>query len=353
MSNLRFETIEDNKKFDEIVLSLPNYSFLNSSFRYKYLKDVGINAFRYLIQQDGQTIGVINGSITTTKLFGKYMECKHSPILKEADKETWIEVLNFCKELAKKNGCFMLRISPQYTDNKFLGNAYTQLHAIKSPIQDIDAMITQYFEVSLPDERLRHDMSDSSRNNINKLLKNPDVSVKVFSDNSQFKIFADFHEQTMMKKGYRDKPTDMLLRELQIQVDNKACYMIVGYFKEKPISIWQCTHFGKYLHVYQAGSDTEFRDKNIRITYLLFWKCIELARQLGCRTLDLFGGMTPVGYKGRRHPWIGVNAFKEGLGGSKITYMHSRDISLNILKYIPFYIYSYIRTVLKGYPINW
>lgn len=353
MGILRFEIVDDDKKFDEIVLSMPNYSFLNSSFRYRYLVNNGINVFRYAVQKGGEIIGIINGSITSTKLFGKYMECKHSPILKEEDKDVWVEIVEFCKKLARENNCFMLRMSPQYIKNDELENVYKLSNAVKSPIQDIDAMITQYFDTSLPDEKLKHDMTDSTRNTINKLLKNADVSVKVFDDNSQFRVFENFHEQTMRKKGYRDKPTEMLLRELQIQVDNKACYMIVGYFQDKPISIWQCTHFGKYLHVYQAGSDTEFRDKNIRITYLLFWECIQLARRLGCRTLDLFGGMTPVGYKGKRHPWIGVNAFKESLGGYKVTYMHSRDISINIIKYIPFYIYSYIRTVLKGYPINW
>jgi lipid II:glycine glycyltransferase (peptidoglycan interpeptide bridge formation enzyme) len=353
MSTLRFEVIEDDKKYDEIVLSMPNYSFLNSSFRYRYLVNNNVDVFRYAVQKGGKVIGVINGSITTTKLFGKYMECKHSPILKEGDKEIWIEVMNFCKKLAKDNGCFMFRMSPQYERNEALEYAYSFLKAVKSPIQDIDAMITQYIDTSLPDERLRHDMTDSTRNTINKLLKNTDISIKTFNDNSQFRVFENFHEQTMRKKGYQDKPTEMLLRELQIQVDSGACYMVVGYFKGEPISIWQCTHFGKYLHVYQAGSDTQFRDKNIRITYLLFWECVKLARQLGCRALDLFGGMTPVGYKGKRHPWVGVNAFKESLGGYKVTYMHSRDIPINIIKYLPFYLYSYLRTVLKGYPINW
>jgi hypothetical protein len=145
-----------------------------------------------------------------------------------------------------------------------------------APVHNVDALISQYFDMTKSEDDLRHDMTDSTRNNINKLSKNPDISVKVFDDNSQFEIFRNFHEQTKKIKGYVDRPTNLLLKELQIQVDNHMCYMIVGYFKERPISIWQGTVFGKYMHIYQAGSDSEFREKNIRITYLCFGNQLNL-----------------------------------------------------------------------------
>jgi lipid II:glycine glycyltransferase (peptidoglycan interpeptide bridge formation enzyme) len=85
----------------------------------------------------------------------------------------------------------------------------------------------------------------------------------------------------------------------------------------------------------------------------MFWESVKLAKQLGCTVLDLFGGMTPPSYIGSKHPWRGVSSFKESLGGEKIVYMHSRDLLLNKPKYWLYYIYSYIRTMLKGYTIKW
>lgn len=353
MSQLEFKEVTNEQEWNNMVLILPNYSFLNSSARYQYLKEAGGNIFRYLIYKNGNFIGIIAGNIGKTKLFGKFLECKHSPLLKEENKEVWNEVLAFCIALGRKNKCFMVRVSPLYEENPVLTEVYRENHGINAPIQNIDALISQYFDMNKSEEELRHDMTDSTRNNINKLSKNPDISVKIFNDNSQFEIFKDFHEQTKKNKGYVDRPVNLLLKELQIQVDNGMCYMIVGYFKDRPISIWQCTVFGKYMHIYQAGSDTEFREKNIRVTYLLFWESVKLAKQLGCQILDLFGGMVPLNYTGKNHPWYGVNSFKESLGGKKIVYMHFMDFAINKPIYYLYYIYSYIRTTLKGYTVKW
>lgn len=353
LNNLQFRKPENGAEWDQLVLTLPNYSFLNSCARYEYLEGIGSNSFRYLICVDDKFKGIVAGNIGYSRIFGKFLECKHSPMVNEESEALWQEVITFCKRLAADNGCFMVRMSPLYTNNKILEDIYQKNRAVKAPTHNIDALISQYFDMKKGEEELRHDMTDSTRNNINKLTKNPDISVKVFNDDSQFEIFRDFHEQTRKKKGYADKPADMLLEELRVQVNHNMCYMIVGYFKNKPISIWQCTVFGKYMHVYQAGSDTEFREKNIRITYLLFWESVKLAKELNCEILDLFGGMVPVNYRGKNHPWVGVDSFKESLGGKKITYMHTRDIPINQFKYSCYYMYSWVRTTLKGYTIRW
>lgn len=353
MVQLEFREVTNEQEWDQLVLTLPNYSFLNSSARYQYLKEVGGNTFRYLVYKNNEFKGIVAGNIGRSKIFGKFLECKHTPLLKDTNKADWSEILTFCKDLGRTNGCFMVRTSPLIESDSHLGEAYAENFVVEAPIQNIDALISQYFDMNKSEEDLRHDMSDSTRNNINKLSKNPDISVKVFDDNSQFEIFKNFHEQTKKNKGYTDRPAALLLKELQIQVDNHMCYMIVGYFKDRPISIWQCTVFGKYMHIYQAGSDTEFREKNIRVTYLLFWESVKLAKQLGLQVLDLFGGMTPPNYIGRKHPWSGVNSFKVSLGGKKMVYMHSRDFAIKRPMYFLYYIYSYLRTTLKGYTVKW
>jgi hypothetical protein len=353
MPQLEFKEVSNETEWNNLVLTLPNYSFLNSSARYEYLQTTGGQTFRYQIYKGDEFKGIVAGNIGKSKIFGKFLECKHTPLLRDANTSEWSEIIAFCKALGRTNGCFMVRTSPLYEENFELNMAYSENHGVLAPIQNIDALISQYFDMNKSEEDLRHDMTDSTRNNINKLSKNPDISVKVFNDNSQFELFRNFHEQTKKNKGYVDRPAELLLKELQIQVDKNMCYMIVGYYKDKPISIWQCTVFGKYMHIYQAGSDTEFREKNIRVTYLLFWESVKLAKQLGLQVLDLFGGMTPPNYQGKRHPWSGVNSFKESLGGKKMVYMHSRDFAINKPMYFLYYIYSYIRTTLKGYTVKW
>ena len=348
-----FTDSENDQEWDSFIKTLPTYSFLNSSARMKYLKETDQEVIQKYIQKDNRNIGIITGSISKSKL-GKVLDIKHAPLLLENfknDREIWKEVLIELKKLAKEMGCISVRVSPLEIANESLESVYTEMKAIKSPTHNIDALISQYIDLTKTEEELRHELSDSTRHNINKLEKNPDISVKIVNDDSMFGTFSNFLKQTMNVKGFSGKPMELLLKELKVQADMGMHYMVVGYYKEKPISIWTLTKFGKYGSIYQAGSDTEFREKKIRVTYLLAWESIKLGKELGLEVLDLFGGMVPNGCT--KHPWMGVNNFKISLGGKKVTYMHNMDLPVNMFKYLLLYIYSYLRTILKGYPVNW
>lgn len=351
---LSFEKIEDDRIWDEYVKQLPEYSFLNSSARYKYNIDVGIKAFRYVIKKDEKLVGIITGNIGDSKLFGKFLDCKHSPMLiDDGEEEIWSEVTEFCKDLSKENDCFMFRFSPLYIDNDVLISFYKKNGFIQAPIHNVDSLISQHMDLTKDMESLKSDLSSSRRNMLNKLSKMPEVEVKIFNDDSQFDVFEKLHEQTVKVKGYTDKSTKLLLAELKKQVEYGMCYLVIGYYDGKPISVWQNSVYGKNMHLYQACSSTEFRQKNMIITPILYWKSLELGKELGCTTYDLFGGVTPKGWEEKKHPWSGVGEFKRSLGGEKITYLHSRDYPVNKIKYWVYYIYSALRTRLKGYTIKW
>jgi hypothetical protein len=352
-TQLTFKQIEDDALWNTLVQSLPNYSFLNSSTRYRYSKDIGKKVLRRAIFQKDEFLGILNCTVGTSRIFGKFLECKHSPLLLESKEQYWEEILEFCKTIAKENSCFMLRFAPLYLEDGSLLSFYNT-HSFKpAPIHNVDALISQHIDLQKDMETLRRDMSKTKRNLLNRLFDNEDVTVKIFNDTSQFDVFKNLHQQTVELKGYTEKSVSLLLKELEHQVKKGMCYMLVGYYKDKPIGVWQCTVYGKNMHLYQAATDTKFREKNINITYLLFWESVKLGKKLGCKTFDLFGGVVPEGCEDRKHPWAGIGAFKESLGGKKVTYMHSRDYPMKRLKYTAYYYYSWLRTSLKGYTIKW
>ena len=81
MTDLKFLDIENDSQWDALVLSLDNYSFLLGSFRYKYSNEIDERSFRFAIYEGDVFQGVMCGSFGKTKLFGKYLEFKHSPML--------------------------------------------------------------------------------------------------------------------------------------------------------------------------------------------------------------------------------------------------------------------------------
>ncbi len=352
--NVSFNSIEDDNEWDKYVKELPEYSFLNSSARYQYNVSVGIKAFRYVIKNDEKVLGIITGNIGESKIFGKFLDFKHSPILVEGgNKEILRMITEFAKGLAINEDCFMFRFSPLYENNSHLKELYKQYRFVKAPIHNVDSLISQHIDLTKDIDALKSDMSPSRRNMLNKLSRMPEVEVKIFDDSSQFNIFEKLHDQTVALKGYTDKSTEVLLSELRKQVEYGMCYLVIGYFNGEPISVWQNTIYGKNIHLYQACSSTKFRQKNMIITPILYWRSVELGKEHGCTTFDLFGGVTPKGWENKRHPWSGVGEFKRSLGGEKITYMHSADYPIKKIKYLAYYIYSTVRTILKGYTINW
>ena len=351
--NLEFKEIINDEEWDSYVQSLSNYSFLNSSARYRYQKGQGISSFRHTIMDGNKFIGIMSISIGHSKLFGNFLECKHSPILSNSTEENWSAILSFCQKLAKKYKCFFIRFSPLYEQDDPLLNFYNKNHFIQAPIHNVDALISQQIDLTKDMEELRREMSKTKRNLLNRLLEDQDISVKIFNDESQFELFKDFHNQTVKLKGYTDKPVNLIIEELREQVKNQMCIMLVGYFKKKPVGIWQCTIYGKHIHLYQAAGDSKFRDKNINISYILFWEALKLGKEKGCKVFDLFGGVVPKEYEEKKHPWRGVNDFKRSLGGEKVTYMHSRDFVMSKSKYYIYYIYSTFRTRLKGHTTKW
>jgi len=300
-------------------------------------------------------LGVIMGFVDSIKGFGKYLECKHNPLLisgltKMKKEQVLKEVFKKLRLIAKNNKCFFVRVSPLIKDDEDYLALYQAMNAQKSPVHPQDALISQYFDTTKELAQLHSEMNKSSRSNANKLLKDKDIKVKVFTDDSVFQIFKDFYTETRDYKKYRGKSADKLLKEFEKYLEKDMLYFLVAYNQGKPVTVWQMIRFGKYMHHYQAGSDLQYNEK---CTRLLFYKTLELCKDIGVETLDLFGGMLPESSElNSSNPWKGVNDFKISLGGKKITYMHPRDIVIKGY-YSIYFPYAKLRVNLKGHTTDW
>lgn len=351
--SLTFKEIENDKEWDEYVFKMPNYSFLNSSARFQYNKTVGIKTYRTAIFDNEKLKGIISCNVGTSKLFGNFLECKHSPLLLDASVDDWLEVMEYCKKIAKENKCFMFRFSPLYERNENLSAFYKKTGFISAPIHNVDALISQHIDLRKSEEEINREMNKTRRNLLRRSLEDDTIEVKIVDTDEYFEDFARFHDETVKFKGYVDKPTNLLMKELEEQQSRGMCYMVVALYKGKPFSIWQNSVYGKHMHLYQAGASTKFRKDNFMVTTLLFWKSVLLGKKLGLELYDLFGGVVPNEYENKKHPWRGVSEFKRSLGGVKTTYMHSMDYPLCKIKYFVYYLYSTFRTRIKGHTTKW
>jgi len=81
LMELTFKQIEDDNLWDSYVFQMPEYSFLNSSARFSYNKKLGIESFRVAIFKAEKLKGILTGNIGDSKIFCKFLDLKHSPLL--------------------------------------------------------------------------------------------------------------------------------------------------------------------------------------------------------------------------------------------------------------------------------
>ena len=158
-------------------------------------------------------------------------------MLLDGTKEEWLEVTDFLKNLAKENNCFMLRFSPLLTENELLAEFYEENGFVNAPTHNVDALISQQMDLSKTLEELRREMNKTRRNLLNRLLENKDITVKILTGKEVFDDFARFHDETVKFKGYVDKPTKLLMKELEEQQSRGMCYMITAYYEGKPFNM--------------------------------------------------------------------------------------------------------------------
>lgn len=344
---MEIREIEDSVIWDSLVRSMPMYSFLNSSARFNYVKEYFKNGGRIAIYNDDTLIGVCNWYVIHSKI--PYIYTQHSPlVVKQEDSKEFLKtIITYLKTKAKQLKCAFIQLSPLTTDRNFLPDTEYKL----SPVANTDALITLHIDVTKSVEDLRMEMSSSCKNNVNKLTKDPNITTKIYNDDSQIELFLKLLKETQKDKNYYDKSDEMFKYELTQYAKAGMLYSTVGYLNNEPIGIRVNVKFGNVLTDYQASISSLAREKGIRIAYRLAYETMLLAKDLGCSYWDMFGGMTPE--NSTDHPWKGVEEFKLSFGGSKITYAHPIDIPINKVLYPISYIYRKYRTEKAGFTIDW
>ena len=342
--NFIINDITNDDEWDKLILQFPRYSFLNSSARIKYNSEVYRDSGKFCVKSDGKVVALCNWFISNSRF--PFLYTQHSPTFGNSeDMDDLITIIvSRLKSIALRNHCVYVELGPLNEGILFIKNG------ILAPIANIDALVTLHINVEKDIQQLRMEMSASCKNAVNKLSKDPRIEVKVFNDNSQVDLFLKLIKETQKDKGFNGKSDDKFRKELEYYAINKMLYFIVGYLDGEPIGMRVNVKFGKILTDYQACISSQARIHNIRIAYLLCYKTMLLARDLGCSTWDMFGGMSVENAK--EHPWKGIEEFKRSFGGKKVTYSHPIDIPLNVI-YVLSYAYRYFMTRKHKFTTNW
>lgn len=169
-------------------------------------------------------------------------------------------------------------------------------------------------------EDIRHEMSSSTRNNINKGERS-EIEIKKAETTKEVSEFFNLMKETTRRKGF----FNFNMEYFKLQFDDLKGVLSdahIAYYKDKPIAAaW--INYGSDTVFYTHGASTSDRElSKLRSPYLLQWKLINEAKERGFKKYNMWG-VLPSYLDNSGADLKGVSDFKKSLGGD---YFNSRGL---------------------------
>ena len=310
----------NREKFIEFNQKHPKGHFLQSP-EWAKLKSEWKNEVVLSEDKDGNIKGAM--SILIRKLpyiNSSIMYSPRGPVCDIHDKETFQDLVNGAKELAKKYNAFIFRVDPDIPDNdeEFKKIAQEVGFKLKENVKDFSEVIQPryVFRLNVKDkteEELLKSFHEKTRYNI-RLAGRKGVTIR----DGNREDLKDFYK-IMQETGNRD---NFLIRSLEYFEKMYDCMgkdylrVIMADYNGKPISGAIAIYYGnKVWYLYGASSN---QNRNVMPNYLVQWEMIKWALEKKCDIYD-FRGVS--GHVDEHHPQYGIYKFKKGFNGDFVEFV--------------------------------
>jgi len=200
---------------------------------------------------------------------------------------------------------------------------------------------TVLLDISPNPEDLLKNFHTKHRYNLN-LAKKKNLTLSFEINNETINDFYHLQILTSKRQGYIIK--DFEYYNVLINTFNKRnkCLLVNCYTEGKPISSWLFIINEDYAYYVYGGSDDNY--KNLYPSTLVLWESILKLKNLGIKTVDLFGACYDL--NNESDPYHGFTIFKLRFGGIHKKYISSYDLVLDPILYNLFNLAQKIRWIL-------
>ena len=226
--------------------------------------------------------------------------------------------LDQVKQIAKQENSIFLKIEPE-------DNFQFSIFNFQKSTKQIQPGKTVILNITKSEDELLNQMHNKTRYNI-KLAEKKGIEIKE-SDNidSFFKLL----EETSKRDGFHLHPEEYYKKMLE---ENLVKLFIAKY--ENKIIAANLVCFFNETAIYLHGA-SDYNHRQLMAPYLLQWKIILKAKELGLKKYDFWGI--------DEDKWPGVTRFKKGFNGKEISYPGAYDL---VYSKIWYWLYKIGRKIL-------
>ena len=350
----------EGKLLDFIKQNSPDGGFLQSDHWRKFQESVGRKTYLLSLEDDSNLIAHASIIKHTLPIVGSYFYAPRGPIFKDQrskikDQNDISKLKGFSNdliEIAKENNIGWIRIEPASEEMlEIIKNNLRSGIKLKKSSVDMQPREILMLDISKSEEELIAQMKQKTRYNIRLAEKR---GVRVFSVNSEQesvnnKYFEEFLGLVKIT-AERDKITlhpENYYRKMFEIIPNDILKLYAAEYEGKVIAANLVLFFGQTATYLHGASDNVHRDA--MAPYLLQWKAIKDAKNLGCTKYDL-GGIKMEKISNFKfqisNSWSGITRFKTGFRPNvePIRFPGCYDIILNSKKY---FLYKFLQRIKR------
>ena len=247
------------------------------------------------------------------------------PVCDLDDRETFSQLLDGAKQLAKKYKAYVIKIDPDVPSGNtaFADMLHSFGFQSKEGGKNFEAINPRYvFRLNVEgktEEEVMAGFHQKWRYNIRLAVKKG-VEVRVCGK-EMVPDFARLMLTTGVRDGFVTRPPEYFANMLDNLGEHARLYM--AFHEGQPIAGTLAIHYGdKVWYLYGASSNEH---RNLMPNYLLQWSMIQWAVETGCSVYD-FRGVS--GDISEDNPLYGLYKFKKGFGGDFTEFVGEYDLVL-------------------------
>ena len=248
------------------------------------------------------------------------------PVCDLDDRETFAQLLEDCKALAKEHKSYVIKIDPDVSSENtaFADMLRSFGFQSKEGGKNFEAIQPKYvFRLDVngkTEEEVQAGFHQKWRYNI-RVAEKKGVEVKICGQ-EMIPAFADLMLTTGVRDGFVTRQPEYFSAMLENLGEH--CRLYMAFHEGQPIAGTLAIHYGdKVWYLYGASSNEH---RNLMPNYLLQWRMIQWAIETGCRVYD-FRGVS--GDLSEDNPLYGLYRFKKGFGGDFTEFVGEMDLVLN------------------------
>lgn len=233
------------------------------------------------------------------------------------------------KDLGEREHALFIKLEPDVSAPPY---QTTDIAGLKHNLQDNGCregrpLFTKYsfiLDLRPSEDELLANMKNKTRYNIRVAEKH---GVEVQEDNSDeaFAVYLALMKETTTRQKFYAHSQAYHQSMWQIMREAGIAHLLKATYQGHTLVTWILFHYKHRLFYPYGASSRSHRE--VMASNLVMWRAIQLGKQWGCTSFDLWGALGPT--PNPTDPWLGFHNFKLGYGGDLAEFIGSYDLVIN------------------------